>query len=109
MTRTHTIARLTVSAATYDEIRGLLGDALHRDYQLTQGVVVLDMAGIGLERSEPLQRVDPFADVTDRETESAEQARAWKAAKADFAHPHWTELFDGPEAYLAWREAQNAA
>lgn len=30
-------------------------------------------------------------------------------AKGDFVHPHWTELFDGPEAYLACRAAQGAA
>lgn len=28
---------------------------------------------------------------------------------ADFIHPNWTELFDSPEAYLEWREAQGAA
>ncbi|KQP90791.1 hypothetical protein [Methylobacterium sp. Leaf117] len=26
---------------------------------------------------------------------------------SDFIHPHWTDLFNGPEAYMAWREAQH--
>lgn len=29
-------------------------------------------------------------------------------ALSDFIHPHWTDLFNGPEAYMAWREGQHA-
>lgn len=69
--QTHTIARLPVSNAAYDEIRGLLENAGYRDY-LKDGVVVLDMTGIGLERKEPLKRVDPFAEANADETPAAQ-------------------------------------
>ncbi|MCJ2084198.1 hypothetical protein [Methylobacterium sp. J-090] len=82
-THTHTVAELAISAPAYDEIRKLLEAAGYQHAFDAEGMI--DMTGIGLTRGE-----------------------AGAPGKGDFVHPHWTDLFDGAEAYLTWREGQHA-
>ncbi|WP_267358517.1 MULTISPECIES: hypothetical protein [unclassified Methylobacterium] len=82
-TQTHTVAELELPGAAYDEIRKLLKSAGYQHAFGEDGLI--DMTGIGVTRCDA---GEPF--------------------NGDFVHSHWTDLFDGPEAYLAWRDGQRA-